>query len=267
MFRIGEFSKLGFATVKTLRFYDEAGLLKPAKTDIVTGYRYYTTDQLYTLHKIQSYRQAGLSVDEIRRIFEGVDERALLLSRKAELDKSLSETVSKLSRISFLLGTAEEKAMNNYTVTIKDIPSYTVFSCTMKIDRYEDLMTEIPAMGEKLAAANPNLKCVEPDYCFRVDLDHEYRESNITLEYCQAVCEAGTPVDNIIFKTIPAVKVASILHRGPYSRFGDAYAFVFKWIEDNGYTVAGDPRECYIDGIWNCESEEDWLSEIQVPIQ
>lgn len=40
-----------------------------------------------------------------------------------------------------------------------------------------------------------------------------------------------------------------------------------KYAEQNGYIVAGLPRECYIDGIWNKESEEDWLTEIQLPIE
>lgn len=266
MFRIGEFSKLGLTTVKTLRFYDEAGLLKPEKTDLVTGYRYYSTNQLFVLHKIQSYRQAGLSVDEIRRIFAGEKACDILLCRKTGIEKELQELSSKFSRIDFLLSGDGDKTMN-YSVTIKNIPSYTVFSRTMKVKHYDDLMIEIPATGAKLGAANPTLKCVEPDYCFRVELDGEYRESDITIEYCQAVCEAGVPVDDIIFKTIPAVKVASILHRGSYNALGSAYAFVLKWIEENGYSVADHPRECYIDGIWNKENESDWLTEIQVPIQ
>ena len=32
------------------------------------------------------------------------------------------------------------------------------------------------------------------------------------------------------------------------------------------YTVTGLARESYIDGIWNKKSEEEWLTEIQLPI-
>jgi effector-binding domain-containing protein len=39
-----------------------------------------------------------------------------------------------------------------------------------------------------------------------------------------------------------------------------------KWIEENGYQITESPRESYIDGIWNKENEEDWLTEIQIPI-
>lgn len=38
------------------------------------------------------------------------------------------------------------------------------------------------------------------------------------------------------------------------------------WVEQNGYQLAGNVRESYVDGIWNKESVEDWLTEIQVPV-
>jgi len=56
------------------------------------------------------------------------------------------------------------------------------------------------------------------------------------------------------------------MHKGSYSNLREAYAFVFKWIEENGYTVTGSPRESYIDGIWNKKSVDEWLTEIQVPV-
>lgn len=46
MIRIGDFSKLSRVSIKTLRYYDEMGLLKPIGVDRFTGYRYYEFDQL-----------------------------------------------------------------------------------------------------------------------------------------------------------------------------------------------------------------------------
>ncbi|MCQ2357010.1 MAG: GyrI-like domain-containing protein, partial [Methanocorpusculum sp.] len=103
--------------------------------------------------------------------------------------------------------------------------------------------------------------------CFRVDLDREYRDHDINIEYCQAVEEKGVDVGDIIFKTIPAVTVVSVMHKGAYEHLGQAYAYVFKWIEENGFETTDEPpRESYIDGIWNKEDVADWLTEIQVPI-
>ena len=71
----------------------------------------------------------------------------------------------------------------------------------------------------------------------------------------------------IEFKKMDKILTAAcVYHKGSYSTLGAAYAFVFKWIEDNGYVPCEGPRESYIDGIWNKEDENDWLTELQVPI-
>ena len=56
------------------------------------------------------------------------------------------------------------------------------------------------------------------------------------------------------------------MHSRPWG-LGEAYAYLMSWIEDNGYVVAERPRERYIDGCWNKENPEDWLTEIQFPIE
>ena len=68
-------------------------------------------------------------------------------------------------------------------------------------------------------------------------------------------------------KIFGQLKVLSIFHRGSYDEIGEAYAYIMKYAEENGYKVTGLSRECYIDGIWNKESVEDWLTEIQLPIE
>ena len=42
---------------------------------------------------------------------------------------------------------------------------------------------------------------------------------------------------------------------------------ILKFIEDNGYEVIDNPRECYIDGCWNKDNEDNYLTEIQFPIK
>ena len=54
---------------------------------------------------------------------------------------------------------------------------------------------------------------------------------------------------------------------GAYDTLGKSYAKIMKYIEDNKLEIKDYPRECYIDGIWNKDNVEDWLTEIQVPIK
>ena len=75
------------------------------------------------------------------------------------------------------------------------------------------------------------------------------------IDYAYAMHEAVEKVavesENIKFKKLPASKVLSIFHKGAYDEIGEAYAFIMKYAEENGYNIAGLSRECYIDGIWN----------------
>ena len=68
MIRIVDFSKLSRVTVKTLRYYDEVGLLQPAHVDNTTGYRYYAYSQLPRLNRILALKDLGFSLEEICKL-------------------------------------------------------------------------------------------------------------------------------------------------------------------------------------------------------
>ena len=65
MIKIGSFSKLSLVPVKTLRYYDEIGLLKPVEVDRFTAYRYYSVDQLPRLNRILALKDLGFSLEHI----------------------------------------------------------------------------------------------------------------------------------------------------------------------------------------------------------
>lgn len=267
MLRIGEFSKLSKTTIKTLRYYDEIGLLKPEEIDEFTKFRYYSTSQLFELHKIQSLRQIGLSIDEIKSIISGKDAKRIIDNRKKAIESEINEAKDKLSRLEFILSDKVEVNFMNYVATIKDIGECIVYSKKMTVPSYDSYFELIPAIGEKITQKYPDIKCQTPEYCFIVYLDNEYKEKDINVEFCEAVEQIKPDFDDIIFKRIEATKVVSVMHKGPYKDLSKAYAFAFKWVEENGYTLVDSPRENYIDGIWNKESEKDWLTELQLHIE
>ena len=268
MFRIGEFSLLGKTTIKALRYYDEVDLLKPAKIDQSTGYRFYSSEQLVRLHRIQSYRQIGLTIDEIKFILSGQDATSILLQRRTELISELAQKTTQLSRIEFILHSKEKESLMSYdyTATIKEQPECIVYSKKMTIPNYDAYFQLIPAIGRQIVEKYPDLKCATPEYCINIYLDGEYRDQDISVEFCEAVDRMWPDFDDIHFKTIDAATVVSVMHKGPYSEISQAYAFAFMWIDENGYTAADNPRENYIDGIWNKDSEADWLTELQIPV-
>lgn len=266
MYRIGLFSKISKTTIKTLRYYDEVGLLRPAHIDEENGYRYYNSDQLVMLHKIIALRQIGFSIDEVLSILKGGNVTEILEQRKAEIENELREAADKLSRIKNYILEKKGSFVMSYEAVVKELPECIVYSKKMIVPSYDAYFQVIPAIGEEVKRANPSLKCAIPEYCFIVYHDGEYKEKDIDIEFCEAVDRIGIETGDIKFKKINSVTAVSVMHKGVYSKLGEAYAYIFKWIEDNGYALIDNPRESYIDGIWNKENEEDWLTELQVPV-
>lgn len=150
-------------------------------------------------------------------------------------------------------------------VNIKELPDVVVASMRLIIPDYNALFTVAPNMGEKMK--QHGAVCSLPPYCFNIYHDGEYKESNIDIEICEAVEKKLPDADNIVYKNMPGYKTAAcIFHKGSYQSLGESYAEIFKWIEANNYRIIGNQRESYIDGIWNKENENDWLTEIQVPV-
>lgn len=266
MLKIGDFSKLTQTTIKTLRYYEKEGLLYPSFIDSNTGYRYYKTNQILQFNKIIFLKQLGLSIDDIKNINDGASLTEYLEKRKKNLENNIQNSNNQLTRIKLILENKEYDYMK-YEVNIKEIPEFIVFYKEGYLKNYREVGEFVLLAGEQVSKSNPNLKCIDPDYCFMEYLDGEYRESNIKARYSQAVTSFGNETKDIKFKKLNSITAASVYHKGSYDNFRDTYGFITKWVEDNGYEIIDNIRERYIDGIWNKENVDEWLTEIQAPIK
>ncbi len=267
-FKIGEFSKLCRVTVKTLRHYEEVGLLIPNEVDEWTGYRYYDLSQLRRMNKIVFLKQLGFSLDEIAELFEAGREypdaeqlRAKVQFCQQEIDRLLWRK-TELSKLEDQL----QQQMNSMEKIVeKQLPSRIFATHRRKIDSYQELFHLCPnIIGPEMYRLG--CQCPEPEYCFTVEYNEEYGV-DIDIEYFEAVAERGEDSDLIQFKELPEVPVAlCINHYGAYEKMPETFAELYAYAEANNYKAAELPRFCYIDGIWNKESVDEWLTEIQLPV-
>ena len=118
-FQIGETAAMVGVTIRTLRYYDRIGLLKPAEIS-EAGYRYYTEREISLLQQILFYRELGFPLDEIKPLLcapEAVRKRALECRRRLLLMER--------ERIDGLIRLAEEtiggKEMTKPRITAEDM--------------------------------------------------------------------------------------------------------------------------------------------------
>ena len=91
---IKEFSLLCSCTTQTLRYYDSINLLKPARVDQFSGYRYYDSEQALDYVKIKNLQEAMFSIEEIKELLECDDDEIV----KA-FDVKIAEQEARLKKI------------------------------------------------------------------------------------------------------------------------------------------------------------------------
>ena len=95
--QIKEFAKLTGVSVRTLHYYDEIGLLKPALVDAQNGYRFYDENSLLRMQEILFYRELDFPLKSILEILSSPDydkQKALAEQRKLlELKKERLERI------------------------------------------------------------------------------------------------------------------------------------------------------------------------------
>jgi DNA-binding transcriptional MerR regulator len=269
MIRIGDFSKLSRVSVKTLRYYDEMGLLKPVSVDSFTGYRLYEYSQLSVLHRILALKDLGFSLEEIGRFLDDgltVDEmRGMLKLRQTEARQRLREEAERLERIESQLRQIEqEEVMSKYDVVIKSAEE-------IKVASVRDVVPTPPEQGplwEELEGYLGMHRVKPVGACLTLYHDDEHT-NGWDLEVCEPIDVELTASKRIKVQTLPAVdSMACTIHNGPFATLSEAYNAIGKWINENGYQIVGPCREFYLQtkGDGN-QNDPETVTEIQFPVE
>lgn len=238
MLRIGDFSKLSRISIRMLRHYDEIGLLVPKSIDDFTSYRYYGEDQLPVADRITSLKNMGFSLSTIGEILKSYDNpqalAAFLKVKQAEIIAEAEEVNHRL----LLLDTAikrlrkDDTAMK-YNVTVKTMPERYVASVRKVIPSYDQegmlwgiMMSETTSIGMQIA-----------ENCNSLAMFHDdgFKESDVDVEIQMTVKGSYKNTENVVFKTVPAVEIASATYKGGYEQMPAVNHAVASWVQDNGY--------------------------------
>lgn len=281
MLKIGDLSKLSQVSVKTLRYYDEVGLLKPSQVDRFTGYRYYSIDQIPRLNRILAFKDLGLSLEQIGRLLDEdlppAQIRGMLRMKQAEIQDQLQDEQSRLRRIEARLRQIElEDSMPTYDIVLKKVDPQKVISIRDTLPTYGDqihLWIELAnyLIARKAKAAGPSITIYH---------DPEYRERDVELETATPVSAPLPESQRVKVRELPGIDLAAtLIHKGRYENFGQSYAALASWIEANGYRITGPNREVYllcaanvyddptVFGEFVTENPDEFLTEIQFPVE
>jgi DNA-binding transcriptional MerR regulator len=267
MFKIGDFSKLSEVGSKTLRYYDDIGLLKPSHVDRFTGYRYYTIEQLPRLNRIIALKELGFSLEQIARLLEdslsAEQLQGMLRMKEAEIERSIAEEQERLLRVQARLKQIRaEGASPLYDVVLKQNDPLEVASIRDHVSDY----SESSSLFDALFAALAEQEITPGGVAFVLYHDGEYREHDPEIEVCIPVSAPGEDGPRMTFRQLPAQTVATTIHTGPYAMLSSAYGALLTWIAVNGYDILPPNRELYLRGPDPQRAAQDYVTEVQFPV-
>ena len=270
MYSIGEFSKIGSVSTKTLRYYDEIGLLRPAYVDEENRYRYYSEEQVEQILLISELKTYDLRLEQIKAIMENKETSHLkhfLEMRMEQLNSQIAESLRLRQLIErkvreIQLGGNMMEARKELVVETKEFKPVLVMSKKAAI---EITQTGVVISSVFESIFKNSLQPAGPVMTFY--FDREFNQEHANIEICVPI----VPVDGA--EELDGVKVlnpglcAMCTHVGPYHQLGNAYAAVMKWIEENGCEISYAPFDVYMNDPRQVKSPEELITEVWFPIK
>lgn len=271
MFSIGEFARLGTVSVRTLRHYDELGLLRPARVDPETGYRCYSADQLGQLHRIIALKELGISLVQAKQLLAGItlgELQGMLMLRRAQLEQELEAHKKQLlgveARLDYI---AREGAMPADDVTVKKIPAMGVVAIAGSAPAYgpENIVPVVNRSREQFDQLGISglAKVAGPFMIFYEDHEGSDITVYLALPVAEPPAEMPPPATYVVLPEIEAV--VAVRNGRAASIFPRVYNDLFQWAEAHGYQASGPGREVWINEIDDPADRDQQVFEVQLP--
>ncbi|GAA1034543.1 MerR family transcriptional regulator [Virgisporangium ochraceum] len=249
-----------------LRHYDAIGLLRPARVDASTGYRYYEAAQLPRLHRAVALKELGFTLVQVRAVLDDqvdvAELRGMLRLRRAELQEQIAVDAERLARVEArLMVIGMEGAAPSDEVTIRRVPGARVATVSGLAAGYGPEQIG-PVIGPLFAEVRRRLDAAAagPPLAFYTDPP----EGDGILVHAGLPVAGGVPVDGCVMVDLPAIEAATIVHRGPMADVVRTGHSLHTWVEAHGYRSDGYFREVY--HVYGRGDPDTWRTELQEPV-
>lgn len=272
MFKISQFSRLSKVSLKTLRYYDQIGILKPSKVDDNTGYRYYSAEQLLELNRILIYKELGFTLPQISHLLheditvENI--QGMFRLKKSEIETIIDTEQRKLARIEerMMLIKKEGRVETGQEIRIKaeEAKQFLFLKARGSVENIPALFDEFQHL-----LTNEFVQLAQgPQVVLWKEVDEKDDEFEFEVGYFVTESLTSTP-PLLQLKTLPAEPMIATMAFQSNANFATtACVDLAKWIEKNNYQIKeNEPgREIYLP-LSSDQDQDAQFMEIQIPIQ
>lgn len=272
LYTIGEVAKKAQISTRTLRHYENLGLIKP---DYIgeNSYRYYKEDTILKLTIIKYFKIIGFSLDEIKSQMEKSDIVKMIRSFDKILKFSEDEINEILLRQEIVrdwrkLLEESQFLINNKmdTVGLKFLPSSKLISYPIDFDlRYKNAILDlefsnfVEKSNNKISGA---VMFYYEDIKERIRVEKE--GSTIRAKYIQ---KALREVNEDVSFNFNLGLYACVYHYGCHKNIVESYEKIFAWQKNSGYKFTGPVIERFVFDYWSSFDEEKFITEIITPVE
>lgn len=262
-FLIGELAKIFNISTDTLRHYDRIGLLKP-EYDSKNDYRYYSLRSFFQLSRILFFKNLDVSLDEISRYMKNKNTQnlvSLLKKKEDEIDAKIHRLMNLKNKIQTKL-----ELLDGFRTELDEM---NVKRLSARHGIFLD-MSDVESEAEIIKAFKENAKYLKTsswliDGQIYTSLSKENMEQGIFTRFRYFIEVFWADSEQI--SILPEQDYACLTFVGPYKDMPLHYERLTKWIFENGYCIDGDSIEKNIVDYDFADSENEYVSEIQIPIK
>lgn len=275
MFRIGEFSRIARVSCRQLCFYDEIGLLRPARVDADSDSHFYSAAQISRLDRILVLRDLGLSLTQIGRALEeklSADElRGMLDTRRAEVDQSIEVEAHRLRQIESRIAQIEaEGRLSTDDVVLRSEPARRLLAIRQRIRSPGE---GAKLIGELVETVPATVASSALGQFVVIVHGEEFELENIDVEM-GFILQPGAPGharlagdrELVARELAPIAKLAACVHTGPPQEAHLTTVRIAHFIEANGYRICGPSRELFLQRP-RADRMQDAVIEMQFPVE
>lgn len=265
-FTIGEISKLFNLQIKTLRYYDERGLVKPAYINKENNYRYYSVEQFIVFDVIKNSKKMGMSLEEIKSMIDinlSLENTIDLIDKQTKL---LEKRIFELSQIKDSM----EKVHYNIVDALKyDNNAFIKYNQERKYISYDFISKTVDELEINLRKVILDIenKRKEVYSSFGTSTSFEFfkNENKIVNNDIRYFIECDDGIDN--YDVLPKGNYLSILLDDNSNNKEQYYRKLVNYIIDNNIDVVGDFNETWIFPRIGQDKKEVTLVRIEILIK
>lgn len=270
MYSIGEVAKICNVSRKTLRYYEQLGLVTPDHVCLENGYRYYTEKTMNLIPVIKYYKQMGFKLQEMSNVQSASDffyHETNFLTKASELKREEQRIRNSYTAISDWIdmlreGTmAIENQLQNVNVKYLDRETY-VF---MEQDFSYDCMNAVINIPWVNYLEEQDCEITGPVILYFENCQERMAEKPCKMTVMQK--PVSMPNTEMPTTSLGGKMFLSSYHLGDPDNIYQQYQKIQEWAKEHGYVCSDELYERYVIDYWATTNVDAFVVELLVPTE